>query len=125
MIVCHDCLNKYEEILIIQLVKKNQEPNGKICWTNLIPVVEAKTGKLRSENKLKNFWYSKRGKLLSKNYEPSSEEVIFSQDDVVLLSQDDDASGDVRDDDDVLPSRDDNDRLKVLCQEALKYGFLQ
>ncbi|RGB28508.1 hypothetical protein C1646_673171 [Rhizophagus diaphanus] len=119
--LCHDRLDENEEKLIIGLVKKNQKPNGEICWTNLIPKVEAKTSKLRSENKLKNFWYSKRGQQLSKNY-------IFSQDDVVLLSQDGDASGGARDDDNVLPSQDDNDvlsRLDILCQETLKYDFIQ
>jgi hypothetical protein len=68
LLVCHDPLDENDEKLIIEWVKKNQVPNGKICWTNLIPEVKAKTGKLRSENKLKNFWYSKKGKLLSKNY---------------------------------------------------------
>ncbi|CAG8656187.1 uncharacterized protein OCT59_003509 [Rhizophagus irregularis] len=119
--LCHDPLDEYDEILIIKLVKKNRKPNGTICWTTLIPEVEAKTGKKRSENKLKNFWYSRRGQVLSKNY-------IFPQDDDVLLSQDGDASGGARDDDNVLPSRDDNgvlSRLDILCQEALKYDFLQ
>ncbi|PKK68052.1 hypothetical protein RhiirC2_782762 [Rhizophagus irregularis] len=82
--LCHVPLDEYEKTLIVKLVKKNQKPNGKICWTTLIPEVEAKT--------------------------------------------DGDASGGARDDDNVLPFRDDNEvlsRLDILCQEALKYDFLQ
>ncbi|CAB4432680.1 unnamed protein product [Rhizophagus irregularis] len=90
--LCHGPIDEYEIIIIIKLIKKNQKPNGKICWTTLIPEVEAKTN------------------------------------DDVLLSQDGDASGGARDDDNVLPSRDDNEvlsRLDILCQEALKYNFSQ
>ncbi|GET03631.1 hypothetical protein GLOIN_2v1782447 [Rhizophagus clarus] len=95
--LCHDRLDESEETLIIELVKNNQGPNGKIHWINLIPIVKAMTGKSRSENKLKNFWYSKRGQLLSKNYKPS------------------------RDDDGVQEIS----RLDILCQETLKYDFLR
>ncbi|GBB83967.1 hypothetical protein RclHR1_10600004 [Rhizophagus clarus] len=65
--LCHEPLDKTEETFIIQWIKNNQTLYGKIYWKELVSAMKEQFGKLRSENKLKNYWYSKKGQLLSKN----------------------------------------------------------
>ena len=67
MLVCHDPLDGSEETFIIQWVKNNQTQYDVIHWKDLVSAIKDQFSKLRSENKLKNFWYSKRGQLLFKN----------------------------------------------------------
>src|SRR4051812_39400180 len=73
LLVCHDPFEEEEAIFIIQWIEKNQSPNGSICWKELIHEVECRFNRLRSKNKFKNFWYSrKRRLLLSKHKENPS-----------------------------------------------------
>src|SRR4051812_38486962 len=68
MLVCHEPLDKEEQEFIIQWVEKHKETRlddtGTITitiyWKDLIPEMEIEFGKFRSENKLKNFYYSRR-----------------------------------------------------------------
>ncbi|GBB83968.1 hypothetical protein RclHR1_10600005 [Rhizophagus clarus] len=61
-LVCHDELDENERSYIIKWVKENKNDNSsdKICWTKLISEIHDKFGKLRSENKVKNFYYLKK-----------------------------------------------------------------
>ncbi|RGB36590.1 guanylate-binding protein, partial [Rhizophagus diaphanus] len=61
--LCHDSFDEVEKLYIIKWVKKykNQYPStDKIKWKILILEMKDKFGKLRSENKVKNFWHSKQ-----------------------------------------------------------------
>ncbi|EXX60934.1 uncharacterized protein OCT59_003510 [Rhizophagus irregularis] len=102
--LCHEPLDKAEEIFVVQWIKDNQTAYDKIYWKKLIAALKEQFGKLRSENKLKNYWYSRKGQVLSKN-------CVSSEDRNMLLSQDDD---------DIPPNA---SRMEILCHEALKYNF--
>ncbi|CAI2167738.1 4408_t:CDS:2 [Funneliformis geosporum] len=52
-------LKVYEQDFVIQWIENNQ-PNGKISYANLSNVMKNSFGKLFSENKLKNFWNSRK-----------------------------------------------------------------
>jgi hypothetical protein len=104
-LVCHEPLDKEEEIFVVQWIKNNQKASGKIYWKELVSAMKGQFGKLRSENKLKNYWYSRKGQLLSTSSDDRS------QDCNMLPSQDDD---------DIPPNA---SRMEILCHEALKYNF--
>ncbi|GBC03193.1 hypothetical protein RclHR1_05000006 [Rhizophagus clarus] len=66
--LCHDPLDEAEKSFIIQWVKANQTtPNATIHWKDLISAMKNRFGKLRSENKIKNFWYPKQRSLKPEN----------------------------------------------------------
>ncbi|CAB5186289.1 unnamed protein product [Rhizophagus irregularis] len=53
--LCHDSLSEVEKSFIVQWVES--KPQGDtIPWKELIPLMETKFEKLRSENMVKNFW---------------------------------------------------------------------
>ncbi|RGB41707.1 hypothetical protein C1646_662815 [Rhizophagus diaphanus] len=61
--VCHDSFNDGEKSYIDEWVEKYKIRNPsaeKISWSELIPDMKKKFGKLRSENKLKNYWHYQR-----------------------------------------------------------------
>ena len=47
-------------MFIIRWVEKHKNSNNKIHWKDLIFEMKKRFGKLRSENKIKNFWYPKQ-----------------------------------------------------------------
>ncbi|GBC02829.1 hypothetical protein RclHR1_04840012 [Rhizophagus clarus] len=59
--ICHEELNDDERSYITKWVKEHKSENSsdKICWTKLISEMHDEFGKLRSENKVKNFYYLK------------------------------------------------------------------
>lgn len=60
MLVCHEPFEEEEIIFIIQWIETNQiTQNDTTSWKDLIHVFECRFGKLRSDNKLKNFWNSR------------------------------------------------------------------
>ncbi|RGB36584.1 hypothetical protein C1646_741675 [Rhizophagus diaphanus] len=59
--LCHDSFDEIEKLYMIEWVKKYkiQNPSAdKIPWKKLILEMKDKFGKLRTENKVKNFWHS-------------------------------------------------------------------
>ncbi|RGB28507.1 hypothetical protein C1646_767727 [Rhizophagus diaphanus] len=69
--LCHEDLCEDEKFYIIEWVEeyKNKHPFGNINWKQLIKDLKIKSGKMRSENKVKNHYYLKerqKGVLLSK-----------------------------------------------------------
>jgi hypothetical protein len=63
-LVCHEPLDEAEKSFIIQWVEANQiAPTATIHWKDLISAMKDRFGKLRSENKIKNFWYPKQRSL--------------------------------------------------------------
>ncbi|CAG8568312.1 12294_t:CDS:2 [Rhizophagus irregularis] len=63
LVICHDPFDEIEKLYMIEWVKKYkiQNPSAdKIPWKKLIQEMKDKFGKLRSENKVKNFWHSKK-----------------------------------------------------------------
>ncbi|RIA93048.1 hypothetical protein C1645_804318 [Glomus cerebriforme] len=58
--LCHDNFEKEEIDFIIQWIEDNITSSGSISWIDLIDEVQRQFGKLRSKNKIKNFWYSLR-----------------------------------------------------------------
>ncbi|PKY13084.1 hypothetical protein RhiirB3_485801 [Rhizophagus irregularis] len=61
--LCLDSFDEIEKLYMIDWVKKykiQNPPAGKIPWKKLIQEMKDKFGKLRSENKVKNFWHSKQ-----------------------------------------------------------------
>ncbi|PKC07702.1 hypothetical protein RhiirA5_500478 [Rhizophagus irregularis] len=59
--LCHDPFDEIEKLYMIEWVKKYkiQNPSAdKIPWKKLILEMKDKFGKLRTENKVKNFWHS-------------------------------------------------------------------
>ncbi|RIA88340.1 hypothetical protein C1645_877469 [Glomus cerebriforme] len=61
--LCRKSLDEDEKSFIIQWVEKNRQPNGTIHWKDLINEIEQISGKLRSENVIKNFWNQRRRKI--------------------------------------------------------------
>ncbi|CAB4485643.1 hypothetical protein RhiirA1_444138 [Rhizophagus irregularis] len=62
--LCHEPLDEAEKSFIVQWVKVNQTtPTATIHWKDLISAMKDRFGKLRSENKIKNFWYLKQRSL--------------------------------------------------------------
>ncbi|CAG8734560.1 uncharacterized protein OCT59_018891 [Rhizophagus irregularis] len=58
--LCHDPLDEEEKSFINKWVEnyKSQNPSAdKIPWSKLILVMKEEFGKLRSENKVKNYWH--------------------------------------------------------------------
>jgi hypothetical protein len=56
--VDHDPLSNNEKQFIIKRVKKYQAKSGIIHWKYIIRDLGKKFDKIRSENKIKNFWNS-------------------------------------------------------------------
>ncbi|CAG8547932.1 2584_t:CDS:2 [Funneliformis mosseae] len=52
-----------ERPYIIHWILHNRSPNGRIDWKILRQVLESRFGILRSENRIKNFWYTKKRRL--------------------------------------------------------------
>ena len=64
-LVCHDPFDEKTQSFISQWVEKNKilknKNNGySIRWVSLVADIEQTFGKKYTENKVKNFWYSKR-----------------------------------------------------------------
>jgi hypothetical protein len=57
LLVCHEDLNRDEKDFIREQVKKYPSPSI-INWKYIIRNLKKEFGTLRSENKVKNFWYS-------------------------------------------------------------------
>lgn len=55
-----DGLNDNEEYFIDYWILRNKAENGKIQWTSLIKDLRKRYGFLRSENMVKNYWYTKQ-----------------------------------------------------------------
>ncbi|RIA88003.1 hypothetical protein C1645_776021 [Glomus cerebriforme] len=55
--LCHEPLDEKEKDFIIQEINK-LKPDEKISWKKIIKKMEDEFNKLRSENKVKNFWVS-------------------------------------------------------------------
>jgi hypothetical protein len=63
LVIVRDPLNESEKSFIIKWVENNQlSSNGKIRWKVLIKEIKYVFGKLRSENQVKNYFYSKKRK---------------------------------------------------------------
>ncbi|CAI2167736.1 2446_t:CDS:2 [Funneliformis geosporum] len=60
-------LKVYEQDFVIQWIENNKKPKGKISYANLSNVMKNRFGKLYSENKLKNFWNSRKERKLLKD----------------------------------------------------------
>ncbi|PKK68053.1 hypothetical protein RhiirC2_851740 [Rhizophagus irregularis] len=79
-LLCHEKLCEDEELYIIEWVEKyrNEHPFNDIKWKQLIKDLKIKSGKMRSENMVKNHYYLKgrqekrRGQLPSKDDDASS-----------------------------------------------------
>ncbi|RIA81947.1 hypothetical protein C1645_836146 [Glomus cerebriforme] len=91
--LCHDCLNEAEKKFVIRWVNNRKTPE--IRWSELVSALQNKFGRLHSENKPKNFWYSEYRKSRSKNN---------------VITQNDDKN------EDISP-------LDILVQEAIKFNF--
>lgn len=77
LVIVHDPLNESEKSFIIKWVENNQlSSNGKIRWKVLIKEIKYVFGKLRSENQVKNYWYSKKRKSTN-NINKSTKEKVF------------------------------------------------
>ncbi|GBB95859.1 hypothetical protein RclHR1_02630004 [Rhizophagus clarus] len=57
--LCLDPLTEDEKIYIIEHVQSNRRINGLINWKLVVNGLKVKFGKLRSENRVRNFWNSK------------------------------------------------------------------
>jgi hypothetical protein len=55
-------LSEAEKSFIVKWAEKHQTPNNTIRWKILLKEIESVFGKLRSENQVKNFWYSEKKK---------------------------------------------------------------
>ncbi|RIA79861.1 hypothetical protein C1645_882475 [Glomus cerebriforme] len=77
--LCHDPLDEAEKSFIIQWVEANKTTStSTIHWKDLISVMKDQFGKLRSENKIKNFWYPKQRSLkLEAGVEQVEQQVPF------------------------------------------------
>ncbi|EXX55165.1 uncharacterized protein OCT59_003542 [Rhizophagus irregularis] len=87
--LCHNELDEDERSYINEWVKeyKNQNPSDKICWTKLILKMDKKFGKLRTENRVKNFWYLKKRQERRRRQLPSKVDASSSpQDNNILKS---------------------------------------
>ncbi|RIA81953.1 hypothetical protein C1645_881323 [Glomus cerebriforme] len=58
--LCHEPLSKDEKLFIIKWDEENPSSDGIFHLKFLIPALEHKFKKLRSENDLKNFWYPRK-----------------------------------------------------------------
>lgn len=52
-------MDKEEEEFIVTWIESNRDPNGPINWGEIINDILQRFDKLRSKNKIKNFWYSR------------------------------------------------------------------
>ncbi|CAI2163167.1 1665_t:CDS:10 [Funneliformis geosporum] len=64
--ICQDPLNESEKQFVIRWIETNQTSSGSgtIHWKSLVLELKIQCGILRSRNKLKNFWYSRKKHLL-------------------------------------------------------------
>lgn len=60
LLVCSERLNKEEKKFIDIWIEEFTKNNKKIRWTKLMCEMEHKFNKKHSDNKLKNYWYSKK-----------------------------------------------------------------
>ena len=68
LLVCHDPFEEEEIKFILKWIETRQiTRNGTISWKDLIHEVEIRFGKLHSENKFKNYWYSRKRRLATRN----------------------------------------------------------
>ena len=65
----HDYLSGEEKVFIDQWILRNRGTDGIIKWKNLRSDMKDLFGHLHSENKVKNYWYSKQRKLNRKQKE--------------------------------------------------------
>ncbi|GBC03196.1 hypothetical protein RclHR1_05000009 [Rhizophagus clarus] len=61
--LCHGPLDDEEKFFIIQWVESTQR-GDKINWKKLIPLMKTEFGKLRSENMVKNYWNSRKRRII-------------------------------------------------------------
>ncbi|CAI2165135.1 5340_t:CDS:2 [Funneliformis geosporum] len=61
--LCKNPLGNEEKAFVIRWITTNQTQTGTIHWKQLILDLNAKFGLLRSENTVKNFWYSRMKQL--------------------------------------------------------------
>ncbi|CAI2164877.1 6182_t:CDS:2 [Funneliformis geosporum] len=62
---------RFEQQYIVYWILQNRTSNGRIDWKILRQVLKSKFGLLRSENRIKNYWYSKK-KCLPDEFDQSS-----------------------------------------------------
>ncbi|CAG8462034.1 8722_t:CDS:2 [Funneliformis caledonium] len=62
--ICQGPLSDYEKEFVTHWVETNQTSSGTIRWKCLVHEIHLRYGILRSRNKLKNFWYSRKKHLL-------------------------------------------------------------
>ncbi|RIA81946.1 hypothetical protein C1645_836145 [Glomus cerebriforme] len=66
--LCHSDLDKVEKDFIIKEIRNQliqDQDDEKISWKEIIEKMEGEFDKFRSENKVKNFWYSTKKQILS------------------------------------------------------------
>ncbi|GBB90992.1 hypothetical protein RclHR1_18080002 [Rhizophagus clarus] len=59
-LLCLDPLTDEEKNFIIKEANNNRMKDGKISWKKVVSLLKDKYGLLRSENKVRNFWNSKK-----------------------------------------------------------------
>ncbi|CAG8619925.1 12604_t:CDS:2, partial [Rhizophagus irregularis] len=84
--LCHDSFNDNEKSFINEWVEeyKIRNPSSRsISLKEIIPVMKEKFGKLRSENKVKNFWHAqqrKKGRNTSQGPSGINHDISYSHD---------------------------------------------